>query len=110
MAPPPDTVVRTAGSLVAAEVGHGLVHARATDVTGQVPYPRCCDVSFSFAGACTPVRQGATALLSPESAPACVLLVRLLIDVSVLIQEPVPLGILPIRVDPPREPDGEERD
>ena len=47
---PPDTVVRTAGSLVAAEAGHGLVHARATDATGQVPYPRCCDISFSFAG------------------------------------------------------------
>ena len=47
---PLDTVVRTAGSLVAAEVGHGLIQARVTDVTGQVPYPLCCDVSFSFAG------------------------------------------------------------
>ena len=47
---PLNAFVRTAGSLVAAEVGHGLVQARVTDVTGQVPYPLCCDVSFSFAG------------------------------------------------------------
>ena len=33
---------------------------------------------------------------------------RLLINVSALIQQPVPLGILPIGIHPPRKPDWEK--
>ena len=47
---------------------------------------------------------------SPEFLPVRMVLVRLLIDVSILIQEPVTLGVLPIGVDPPGELDGQKAD